>query len=96
MRTFRIYALVDPRTGCTRYVGSTAKLLAHRLTDHVSSHNGKAPRHQWIKELRYCGLYPRILLLEEVVAERRIDAHRVEQRWIRQLRDDGCDLLNKR
>lgn len=95
MRTYRVYALVDPRTGGIRYVGSTAKQLAHRLTDHISSKHGKAPRHRWIKELHGLGLRPEIRLLQEVEVEVRLHAHWEEQRWIQRLRDDGHNLLNK-
>ena len=91
--TFRVYALLDPRDNTIRYVGCTAKQLAHRLTDHLSS-TGKAKRFRWIKELRALNLRPEIHLLEEVTVARRLDAHAVEQRWVKKLKDEGHDLLN--
>jgi hypothetical protein len=88
-----IYALKDPRSGEYRYVGKTSKSLEDRLRYHIR--DAQRRRHSlrrftWILGLLDEGLSPEISLLETVS----IDWQAAEKRWIRQLRSEGCNLLN--
>lgn len=56
---WRVYALVDPTDGRTRYIGSTEKPLQKRLTQHVCTRQGA--RGAWIAALRKQGLRPGII-----------------------------------
>lgn len=93
-QSFRIYALVDPRTNEARYVGQTAETLNKRLMTHCNeAHRKSTDKNQWIQELKALDQLPEIRLLEQVQGRRK-DAYESETRWIRQLRLDGHRLLN--
>ena len=53
---WRVYALIDPRDGRTRYIGSTEKSLPKRLSGHLSAREGA--RGAWIDDLLASGLKP--------------------------------------
>ncbi len=63
-----IYALRDPRTGMTRYIGKTGRTLEERFKRHYYDGGRKhaTPRGSWLKSLRNLGLRPRIDLIETV------------------------------
>jgi hypothetical protein len=75
-----IYGLVDPRTGCVRYVGkannTTKRYNAHFSNYELSHHTRKVA---WIKSLLALGLKPNIIVIEEVLQEFWEEA---ERRWI--------------
>lgn len=86
-----IYGLVDPRSGCLRYVGQT-KNLKERFWGHTGM--ASVSRHRcaaWIRGLRKLGLKPVLEVLEEVSTEQANDAERF---WIASLRAAGASLLN--
>lgn len=62
-----VYALIDPRDNCVRYIGATTKALKVRLNGHLVS---KARRVKaWVDELAVDGLTPRIEPIREAVPE---------------------------
>ncbi len=88
-----IYALTDPRTGETRYVGKCVTSLRRRLSGHeykARSGRLKTPLGDWLRELQALSLRPGIVSLEET-DERWQDA---ERRWIADQRAGGAPLLN--
>jgi hypothetical protein len=91
-KTYRIYGLVDPRTGETRYVGQTADLLGRRLQDHIRK-PGATKKGDWVREVLAADLDPTIYLIEELVGYRP-DAYKRESYWINRLRDEGQPLTN--
>jgi len=61
---WKIYALLDPRTGEPRYVGQTKQSLIARVQKHISKkeYNHK---YSWIAHLRKLGLSPGFIKLYE-------------------------------
>lgn len=94
MKPTRIYGLVDPRDGRTRYVGKTVCRLQRRLNGHLqwAREHPRACHSPWIMELAALGLKPQIVLLEEV-AVGTFWATR-EMFWIAEYRRLHPDLLN--
>lgn len=91
MATYRIYALQDPETGDTRYVGITRQELKARLYSHLSEARrqiGNSHRENWIRSLQARDLAPLITLLEET------DDPEREGYWITHYRDKGAKLVN--
>jgi hypothetical protein len=81
-----IYKLIDPRTNEVKYVGRT-KCPATRLSGHINGgHLG------WVYELKIAGLAPIMECIEWVSEEEAIDR---EGFWIKSLKNDGCDLVNR-
>ena len=80
-----IYKLIDPRTSATRYVGRTKNPKA-RLIGHM---NGHLP---WVHDLKAAGIAPVMECIEWVSDK---DAPKKERFWIKRLKSDGCDLVNK-
>lgn len=79
------YGLVDPRTGCLRYVGKTSK-LDQRLYWHIADSKRYSHRcAQWVKGLVKLGLLPILVVLEDGDQE---------VFWIASLRAAGASLLN--
>lgn len=72
-----IYALVDPRDGCVRYVGATSEPSA-RLKEHMR-HKGTSSRDEWIRDLVKEKFKPVFVFLDSVQAEK---AHEAELEWI--------------
>lgn len=85
----RIYELVDPRDGSTRYVGQTDSSLNKRLSGHMRS--GSIGMKQWVNDLALAGLEPSIRLLDVVPLS---EAGIKEIYWIQRKTAEGCNLLN--
>jgi len=62
--TIFIYGLVDPRDTKVYYVGRTTRPKA-RLDQHINA-KANGPKRRWISDLIDNGLYPEMLILEEV------------------------------
>lgn len=91
-----VYALIDPDTRQTRYVGRSYS-PKQRLMGHVSKaqSNPANAKDEWIAALLAAGKHPIMKVLDE--AERGYDsAGFAERHWMRQLLADGHPLLNVR
>lgn len=93
-RPVTIYALIDPETGATRYVGATTD-MERRLVGHIATrahHSTPAVRRRWLCGLARRGLAPTIASLEVVS-----DGSHAEREafWIRDLIRRGAPLLNR-
>lgn len=93
-----IYGLIDPRTGCLRYIGSSidpeSRLKSHIYTGKTSMHAVKPnPLTSWVSELLKQGFAPGLVILE-VVPEP--DASAAESRWIGAYRASTPNLCNTR
>jgi hypothetical protein len=89
-RLVAIYGLIDPRTGCIRYVGKSLN-LAQRYNHHVNYQDGSSHKSCWIKGLKRLGLAPELVPLQ-FVSEASWEA--TEKWWIAHFRDHGADLTN--
>ena len=89
LNTTWIYGLVDPRTQIIRYVGKSNNPVA-RLKAHLKDCQ-KCRRVNWLKSLARLGLYPEMIILEEVVYINWQDA---ECKWIKHFRKQGICLTN--
>lgn len=85
-----IYALTDPRTGDTRYVGK-AKNPKARLVQHRQAKDGNRHKCNWLRQLAGAGLQPGLVVLEETTADRWVER---EAYWIAQGRARGWPLTN--
>ncbi len=85
----QVYALVDPRTGRTHYVGVSLH-PKRRLYDHT--HNPIASIRGWIESLDSVGVRPRLEILQEVPEGEDPVVH--ENRWIDKLFREGEPLVN--
>lgn len=83
-----IYALMDPRTSCLRYVGKAVD-VERRLKVHLHE-KAKTLKNNWLKSLKAKGLKPALEVLEEVDG----DGSDAERFWIASLRAAGARLLN--
>lgn len=89
-----VYALLDPVSGCPRYVGVTTRLYA-RWGEHVlrkSFGTASTPLDLWKKALYQQGKRP-VLVVLETTSKR--TARRKERRWVIRLAKRGYDLLNQ-
>lgn len=70
MKTYYIYALVDPRTKEIRYVGKTIN-PSQRLIKHTTPwyYNDGTHKGRWIKQLIQLGLKPEMTILKTVSEE---------------------------
>lgn len=84
-----VYALIDPQTDETRYIGVTVN-FKDRLRSHRYGQNGKRVS-DWIERLRQDQQQPRINILEEVSCE---DMFSRERWWITSYLARGTPLLN--
>jgi excisionase family DNA binding protein len=86
-----VYALLDPRTGDTRYIGQTNRGGHERLSDHyhAAARGSRLHLSCWLRVLFGLGLEPVLAILEETdeVLQR-------EQFWIKHYRDRGAPLTN--
>lgn len=94
-----VYALSDPRTHETRYVGQSMN-PNHRHEEHVAVVTRRLPEEAassslrtWIRSLLDEGLEPEMTILE---ATSKGNVNRAEERWVQTLRAEGAHLLNDR
>lgn len=92
-----IYGLMDPTIRIIRYVGKTVIGLEERLKGHIRHVEKDQSRkwshaQWWIRSLLTKGLRPEIILLEMVPNAVWEEA---ERKWIKNLREAGCNLTNK-
>lgn len=90
MRTWSVYALIDPRTNAVRYVG-WAFNPKKRLGDHCAK-AAKETNHKaaWLRLLRSLALAPVLTILETGAG----DWAAAERKWIAHHRAAGADLTN--
>lgn len=102
MITYRIYSLIDPRDGETRYVGITKCPLWLRFYQHTHKPCNLRLA-AWINELSEAGAKPDIRCIDEMSVVPRIPGrvtetdstlHAWENDWIVQYLMSGADLLN--
>lgn len=85
-----IYALTDPDSGETRYIGK-ANDARKRFKGHLSETRRKTPVYCWIQALRLEGKTPGLTVIEICNAD---DWQEVEKTSIRIARREGARLLN--
>lgn len=93
MRTWKIYSLIDPRTGAVRYIGK-ADNIKKRLGVHLAEakySNRHNHRLNWIRSLLSDNLIPILIVLESGTKDGWQDS---EKRWIKIFRDAGAKLVN--
>jgi len=93
MKHWFIYALSDPRTGETRYIGKTTS-LEWRLSEHIQDavDNVCTMKARWLRGLLQCGSWPEIRVLDDGHDNRWPEA---EKYYIRFFREEvGSRLLN--
>lgn len=93
---WKIYCLVDPRTGIPRYVGKTTQGLRRRLLRHLEEIGNPRYAHvykvKWLTKLKNLNLEPEIRLLEEGLGEGWVEA---ERKWIAEFREKyGENMTN--
>lgn len=90
-----IYALIDPRTGETHYIGQAAQSLELRLQNHINealSSYSKTAKATWIKDLCRNRLEPEIHELEVcTVAEAKL----IERATVMEYVERGAPLTNQ-
>jgi hypothetical protein len=85
----QIYALVDPRDGCIRYIGK-ANSASDRFKGHLSAASKrKTPVYRWVRELFAAGMLPELKILLDSSQDWQAD----ERRLISEHRISG-KLLN--
>src|SRR4029077_9963692 len=87
-REWVIYALVDPRDNCARYVGKTVD-LTRRVKNHLADKSANRKAH-WLRSLVAAGHAPSVIVLERGTGAWDVS----ERHWIAWYRADGCDLTN--
>lgn len=88
-----IYGLVDPRTGCLRYIGKTGNLSKRRSKHMRVKPHERSLRAIWLRELAADGVSPELILLEDIASQP--DAEVAERFWISSLRAAGAILANQ-
>lgn len=87
-----IYGLIDPRTGCLRYIGQS-KRVDKRFWRHCNPlSTDRSHRGCWLRGLHSANLAPELVELEYVNSLD--EAAIVEGFWIASLRATGADLVN--
>jgi hypothetical protein len=87
-----IYKLIDPRSGCVRYIGQTIMTLKKRASKHVADCKTHSTHvNQWLKGLKYAGLGPVIEEVEKCEISCLDDR---ERHYIVLYRINGHDLTN--
>jgi len=92
MKTWHIYALVDPRTKAVRYVGKSVR-LSDRLRHHRNGRNNDDNPHKfrWLDQLKRLGLKPLVVILESGEGEAWVES---ERKWIMHFRRTEAPLTN--
>ena len=93
MKTWKIYSLIDPRTGAVRYIGK-ADNTKRRLCVHLAEakySNRHNHRINWIRSLLSDNLISILIVLESGTGDVWKDS---EKRWIKIFRDAGAKLVN--
>lgn len=87
-----IYALIDPRTNETRYIGKTSNNPISRYNHHLyrAKKGYRSYVYCWIRGLLLNGLKPIQIILEIVEG----DGCDIEQKWIAHGREQGWKLTN--
>ena len=90
---FLVYGLLDPITGCLRYIGKSTSGF-FRPTQHFYRSNLKSNTHKnnWIKGVLNIGLKPKIICIHEVDDGEILN--QAEQFWIQYYISIGADLTN--
>ena len=88
-----VYALVDPRDGEVRYIGSS-KTPRSRARAHGYQSGSIPVVRNWVVGLRALGMRPVLKILREVIG--RDDAYVAERAEIVAAARSGCRLLNTR
>lgn len=89
-----VYALIDPRTSLTRYIGKSSTGMK-RPRNHVLAsrlRRDRSHKANWIRELLAAGLAYTIVILEQVEDASLLDAS--ERRWIAHGRAQAWPLTN--
>ncbi len=89
-----VYALADPRSGKTRYVGKVSDgYLRRRLGAHIreASSGGRTHKCAWVRQLLLQSLEPVLTVIECVDPQAASDRERF---WIAELRSEGARLTN--
>lgn len=92
MSNLLIYALVDPRTNLTRYIGKSTIGLRRPAQHAKRVGRDTSHRSNWIRELLRLGLRYEVIILEELAVL--IDLDEAERRWIAHGRTAGWPLTN--
>jgi len=87
----KIYALIDPITKRTRYIGKTEVTLERRLMQHIGEKKSNTHRVAWIAGLAKKGKKPIIQLIDIIDISEWIEA---EKYWIRFYKELHGDMLN--
>ncbi len=90
---YKIYFLIDPRTGEVRYVGKTTKNLTHRLMNGHMQDLSRTHKTNWIRSLKKDNFLPEIKLVK--ICENEDRCNYAERFYIRLLgrADRGCGIL---
>lgn len=88
MKTWYIYALVDPRSKEVRYIGKSEDPI-RRLDDHMSDQHSRLRKSRWLKKL---GCRPILRILDQGQGSGWQES---ERWWIKFYREEvGADLTN--
>lgn len=89
---YNVYHIVNPQTNEPFYVGSTRQTLSQRLYGHIHTTGEYAPPvSRRIHELLSVGIFPKIELLEQVVA----GSPPIEEiEWIQKYIEYGYEIMN--
>jgi hypothetical protein len=88
---YLIYALVDPETGITRYIGLT-RWPEQREEQHLKDDRSNKAKQGWIDDLASRGRQPYMRRLE--VVKGGLEAAEREMMWIQVMLEAGMDLVN--
>lgn len=90
MVIYYIYALIDPDTHLTRYIGATRYKDQRKYGHKIEKSN--AEKREWYERLSLEGKEPVFTILKECTEEEWRDC---EAQYIKEAKDQGLELLNK-